>query len=86
MANYKITFKKSAQKALDNTQKPDLKRIIEKIRILETTPRPSGCVKLSNQEKYRIRQGNYRIVYAIDDKLKKVIVVKIGHRKDVYLH
>ncbi len=48
------------------------------------TPRPTGCEKLSDQERYRIRQGDYRIVYSVDDERKRIDVVKIGHRREVY--
>lgn len=85
MANYKIIFKKSAHKALDDIQKKDLERIIAKIKKLEVVPRPIGSMKLTNQEKYRIRQGNYRIIYGIDEEKKIITVVKIGHRKEIYL-
>ena len=84
MANYKIQIKPSAKKELGKLQKKDLQKVVNKIRSLSSDPRPTGCEKLSDEEKYRIRQGNYRIVYSIEDKQLIVIVVKIGHRKDVY--
>lgn len=84
MANYKIKIKPSAKKELLKFPKKDLQRIIDKILLLSQNPRPTGCEKLSGEEKYRIRQGNYRIVYSIEDLELIVIVVKIGHRKDVY--
>ena len=84
MANYKIKIKPSAKKELLKLPKKDLQRIIDKILLLSQNPRPTGCEKLSGEEKYRIRQGNYRIVYSIEDLELIVIVVKIGHRKDVY--
>ncbi|MCK5417673.1 MAG: type II toxin-antitoxin system RelE/ParE family toxin [Desulfobacterales bacterium] len=84
MAEYKIFFKHSAIKDLDPIPKKDLQRIIGRIQLLKKDPRPSGCEKLSNQERYRIRQGNYRIVYSIQDDQFTVWVVKIGHRRDVY--
>ena len=64
--------------------KKDRRRIVERIRKLEENPRPSGCEKLSGQDKYRVRQGRYRIVYSIEDQDLVVNVVKVGHRKDVY--
>jgi len=64
--------------------KPDRMRIVDRIAKLADDPRPEGCEKLSGQEKYRIRQGRYRIVYSIEDRELVVFVVKVGHRKDVY--
>ena len=64
--------------------KKDRRRIVERITGLGDDPRPSGCEKLSGQDRYRLRQGHYRIVYSVEDQAKIVRVVKIGHRKDVY--
>ena len=55
-----------------------------KIQSLADDPRPPGCQKLSGAEKYRVRQGNYRIVYSIEDDRLLVLVVRLGHRKNVY--
>ena len=84
MANHKIQIKASAVKELNKLPKKDLKKVVVKIQALSENPRPSGCEKLSGDEKYRIRHGNYRIVYAIQDEILVVYVVKIGHRKDIY--
>jgi len=84
VANYKIKIKATAAKELNKLPKIDLQKVVIKIRSLSSNPRPAGCEKLSGEEKYRIRQGNYRIVYSIEDKQLIVFVVKIGHRKDVY--
>ncbi|RLD21961.1 MAG: type II toxin-antitoxin system mRNA interferase toxin, RelE/StbE family [Bacteroidetes bacterium] len=84
MANYKIQIKSSAKKELVKLPKKDLQRVVNKIRSLASNPRLSGCEKLSGEEKYRVRHGNYRIVYCIEDLQLIVIVVKIGQRKDVY--
>lgn len=86
MASYKVFFKKSAAKELDDLPgKKDRQRIVARIQHLSENPRPSGVEKLSGtDEKYRIRQGNYRIVYEIADTDETVTIVKIGHRKDVY--
>ena len=84
MAKYKIQIKSSAVKELNKLPKKDLKKVVLKIQALSEDPRPSGCEKLSGDEKYRIRHGNYRIVYAIQDEILVVYVVKIGHRKDIY--
>jgi mRNA interferase RelE/StbE len=61
-----------------------VKRILDRIKTLEDNPRPTGCEKLTGQEKYRLRQGRYRIVYSIQDDELTVWVVKVGHRKDIY--
>jgi len=84
VVRYKIQIKPSAKKELFKLPKKELRKVVDKIRSLSLNPRPPGCEKLSGEEKYRIRQGNYRIVYSIGDKLLIVIVVKIGHRKEVY--
>jgi mRNA interferase RelE/StbE len=84
MAEYKIYFKQSAVKDLDAIPKKDLQRIINRIDFLKENPRPPGCEKLSGQERYRVRQGNYRIVYSIQDDVLTIMVVKIGHRRNVY--
>lgn len=84
MANYSILIKPSAVKELDDLPKKDLKRVTEKIKNLAENPRPVGCEKLSGQERYRVRQGNYRIIYEIEDIIRIVRVVKIGHRKEIY--
>jgi mRNA interferase RelE/StbE len=84
MAEYKIFFKRSAVKDLDPIPKRDLQRIIRRIRLLKENPRPPGCEKLSARERYRIRQGKYRIVYSIQDDQLTVWVVKISHRRNGY--
>ena len=84
MAGYKIFFKKSVWKDFDSVPKNDLKNILKDIKSLVKNPRPPGCRKLSGQEKYRLRQGRYRIIYSIQDIELTVWVVKVGHRKDVY--
>ena len=84
MVRYRIEFKKSAYKELKSIPKKDLKRILSKIKSLSENPRAGGCTKLSALERYRIRQGNYRILYSIEDDILTIYIVKIGHRKDVY--
>ena len=84
MARYRIEIKKSAIKELEIIPSRDLSRIMERIESLAGDPRPAGSKKLSGEEKYRIRQGNYRILYLIEDDLLIVYVVKAAHRKDVY--
>ena len=84
MANYELIFKKSVAKDLRPLPKQDVKRILQRIRELASNPRPVGCEKLSGQERYRVRQGVYRIVYEIEDRRLIVMVVKIGHRREIY--
>lgn len=84
MANYKIYFRKSAAKELKGLPNPALQKVIKRIEALSSEPRPAGCEKLTGKEYYRVRQGNYRIVYSIQDNELTVWVVKISHRKDIY--
>jgi len=84
VANYDLRIKASAAKALEALPRNDRIRVIRKIQSLAGQPRPHGCEKLSGEEKYRVRQGMYRIVYSIDDDDRNVLIVKIGHRKEVY--
>jgi mRNA interferase RelE/StbE len=84
MAAYSLFFKESVQKDLDGIPKKDLRRILTRIKSLAGNPRPQGCEKLTGQGRYRLRQGRYRIVYAIQDEHRTVTVVKVGHRKDIY--
>ena len=84
MARYKIQVKKSAEKELGKIPKKELLEILEKIKSLSNDPHPTGSIKLTNQEKYRVRVGNYRILYKVEDNILTVFVVKVGHRKDIY--
>lgn len=84
MASYELVFKKSVAKDLRAFPGSDIKRIMQRIRKLAENPRPPGCEKLSGAERYRVRQGVYRIIYEIEDNILKVIVVKAGHRREVY--
>ena len=84
MASYKIVFKKSVAKDLKDLPKKDISRILKAIQSLADNPRPAQAKKLSAQERYRLRQGNYRILYLIEDNVLVVTVVKVGNRRDVY--
>ena len=84
MAAYKLFFKKSVEKDFDTIPKKDLKKILDRISTLAENPRPPGCEKLTGNERYRLRQGRYRIVYSIQDVELTVWVIKVGHRKDIY--
>lgn len=84
MAEYRILFRETVYKDLRTVPKGDLTKILDRIASLANNPRPSGSKKLTGQERYRIRQGNYRILYSIEDDILQVWVVTVGHRKDVY--
>ena len=84
MASYKIIVKKSVAKDLRGIPKKDIQRILAAIQSLADNPRPPQSKKLSGQERYRLRQGNYRILYSIEDEKLVVCVVKAGNRRDVY--
>lgn len=84
MAKYNITFKKSVAKDLRNISAADLKRILKKIDTLAENPRAYGCIKLSAQERYRVREGLYRIIYEICDEKLVVQIVKVAHRSTAY--
>ena len=84
MASYELLIKRSARKELEALPSKDRARIVTRIHTLAHNPRPSKCEKLSGQERYRIRQGDYRVLYEVDDGQLMVTIVKIGHRGDVY--
>jgi mRNA interferase RelE/StbE len=84
MAAYKVSFRESVEKDFSVVPKKDLKGILRRIEALAENPRPSGCEKLTGRERYRVRQGRYRIVYSVQDEVLTVWIVKVGHRKDVY--
>jgi mRNA interferase RelE/StbE len=82
---YRVSIKRSAVKEIEAIpQKKERQRIIRRIGHLANDPRPPGSKKLSGHDKYRIRQGTHRIVYSTEDNELTVVVVKGGHRKDVY--
>jgi mRNA interferase RelE/StbE len=84
MEKYRVFLRKSAVDELGRIPKKDLVRILERLLSLENEARPQGCEKLSALDRYRVRQGEYRVVYAIDDREKTVDIVKVGHRGDIY--
>ncbi|MHA7815881.1 MAG: type II toxin-antitoxin system RelE family toxin [Pseudohaliea sp.] len=81
---YALSFKKSVARDLRAIPRRDVQRILKRIEALRTDPRPVNCEKLSGQERYRVRQGVYRIVYEIVDERLVVLVIKVAHRKQVY--
>jgi mRNA interferase RelE/StbE len=85
VASYRIFIKPSAAKELAAVgTKKDRKRLVAKIRSLGIDPRPAGCQKISGSEKYRVRQGAYRIIYSIEDDRLVVCIIRIAHRREVY--
>ena len=84
MEKYKLVFKRSVSKDLRTLPKRDIARILKCIQSLAEEPRPRGCEKLSGNDRYRVRQGVYRIIYEIQDDVLTVVLVKVGHRREVY--
>ncbi|MDA2937535.1 type II toxin-antitoxin system RelE/ParE family toxin [Acidobacteria bacterium AH-259-A15] len=85
MARYKLLIKPSAVKEIEAIPyKKDRRRVVDRIKGLANDPRPPGSEKLSGQDRYRVRQGNYRIVYSVEDQARIIRIVKVGHRKDAY--
>ncbi len=84
MARYSIEFVKSVRKDLRKLAKPEVKKILAAIEDLAKEPRPPGSKKLTIENLYRIRVGNYRVLYEIHDDRLVVIIVKTGHRKKIY--
>lgn len=85
MAKYKVIFKQSVRKDLRSIPNIDIKRILQKIEQIAEQPRGQGSVKLKDSNYYRVRQGQYRIVYEIRDQELIITVIKVGHRSSVYL-
>lgn len=84
MASYRVLIKPSAAKELESVPSKDRRRVATRIKALGSNPLPPGCERLSVLERYRVRQGNYRVLYEIQDDVLVVLVVKVGHRKDVH--
>jgi mRNA interferase RelE/StbE len=84
MEKYRVVFRKSVAKDLHRIPNRDLRRILASIESLFEEPRPFRIERLSGQERYRVRRGNDRIIYEINDREVIVVVVKVGHRKDIY--
>jgi mRNA interferase RelE/StbE len=84
MAKYKLEFKKTASKELNSLPNKEIKKILKSIDQLIDNPRPSNSKKLSSSESYRIRVGDYRILYEIKEQILIIYIIKVAHRKDVY--
>lgn len=83
--SYRVEIKPAALREIARLPRPDQRRISERIDALARIPRPPGCVKLAGADNlWRLRAGNYRIIYTIDDRPLIVAVVKVGHRRDIY--
>ncbi|MBN1369598.1 MAG: type II toxin-antitoxin system RelE/ParE family toxin [Dehalococcoidaceae bacterium] len=81
---YTVELRRRAQKSLDNLPEHDFIAVIEVIKHLADSPRPKGVEKIKSAGLWRIRQGDYRIVYSIDDDTKMVVILRIGHRQEIY--
>ena len=84
MASYRLLIKPSAAKELERLPTKDRERVVARMQGLSSQPRPPGCEKLTGHELFRVRQGDYRILYEVQDSGLVVTVFKIGHRRDVY--
>lgn len=84
MDGYKLLIKPSAVKELEAVPQQDRRRIIRRTEGLSADPRPPRCEKLSGEDKYRVRQDDYRVIYLVSDDRHEVVVFKIGHRREVY--
>jgi mRNA interferase RelE/StbE len=84
VASYRLLIKPSAAKELEGLPLKDRKRVARRLQRLGSDPRPTGAEKLSGQDKYRLRQGDHRVLYSVDDAALTVVIVKMGHRREVY--
>ena len=84
MAVYKLFIDKAVYKQLKNIPERDYQKVMASIAALANNPRPAGCKKLKGRQGYRIREGNYRVIYEINDKMLSVKVIEAGDRKEIY--
>jgi mRNA interferase RelE/StbE len=84
VASYSLLVKRSAVKELQALPTKDRRRVVRRLQALADDPRPQGCEKLAGLELYRVRQGDYRVLYEVSDAEKSVTIVKVGNRRDVY--
>ena len=82
--NYRVILSRSARKQMERISGEIETRVLARLSELEINPRPPGCKKLKNRDAWRIRVGDYRVIYEIHDKILQVIVVTVGHRREVY--
>ncbi len=83
-ADYRIEVRRPAERAIHRVPRPDQMRIYQKIKALATDPRPAGCAVLQNAPGYRIRVGDYRVIYEVRDTERLIVIRAAGHRKDIY--
>jgi len=81
---YKVELRRKAQRNLDRLPRDDFNAVLEAVRNLISTPRPKGVEKIKSAGLWRIRRGDYRIVYSIDDDRKTITILRIGHRREIY--
>ena len=81
---YKVELRRKAQRNLDRLPRDDFNAVLEAVRGLTGTPRPKGVEKIKSAGLWRIRQGDYRIVYSIDDDRETITILRIGHRREIY--
>lgn len=84
MASYRLLIKPSAVKELEALPRKDRRRVAARIQALAAVPRPSGCEKLTTHDLYRVRQGDYRILYSVLDAEPSIVVIRMSHRREVY--
>jgi mRNA interferase RelE/StbE len=82
--NYKILFSKRAFKELESINEPHYTALKSSIENLKNNPKPIGSIKLKGREGYRIRVGDYRVIYTITDEILLVEIIDIGHRREIY--
>jgi mRNA interferase RelE/StbE len=81
---YEVFILRRAQKELANLPKQNYARVRDLISTLANNPRPTGCKKLTGREGWRVRSGDYRVIYEIDESNKRLVILDVGHRKDIY--
>jgi mRNA interferase RelE/StbE len=84
VTKYQVKVQPSAEKEIGNLDKPGQKKIIKALDALSENPRPTGCKKLVGSPAWRVRVGQYRIIYTIEDKVLRIEIVRVAHRKEVY--
>jgi mRNA interferase RelE/StbE len=84
VASYSLLIKPSASRELEALPRNQRRRVVARIQSLSTAPHPPGCEKLAGHELHRVRQGDYRVLYSVADDEARIVVIKIGHRREVY--
>jgi mRNA interferase RelE/StbE len=84
VASYSVLIKRSAAKELEDLPRRDREKLVVKIQALGSNPRPHGSEKLAGDDRYRIRHGNYRVLYQVNDKTVVVSIVRVAHRREAY--